>query len=425
MRMTRSFALAGAVILGCWLMCPDARARSGTDSLLEEGTKLNAEGRYRAAIELLTPGSGDSVTGPVAFTLGTAYSALNDFKNARRFLQKAVDLLPERIGYRFQLARLLVQVSLAGEAADQYETILARDSSFLPAIYQLGLLMYERRDYGRAADYFRRIVRLNPADFISQYYLGACYATMERPDSARYVLSACVTLQPTYTPAVALLASLYFSKPDYRQALRLYSRAVQLRPDNADLLYREGLCHEKLSDYASAIRAYRTAIRNDTAHVHAWAHLGQALFQIGKYDSAIAAYEQAVRLEEDNPTILVNIALAWERKDSLERAAQSFERAVRACQPDQIARLYSQLAALRFNAKQFGKAKDAYRRALQVDPTFTSSRFFLAVAHDQLKEYALAREAYRSFLRQAGSDSTMADKARTARDRLEMLGRRR
>ncbi len=421
----RTFACAGTVMIGCLLIRVDARGGDGADSLAALGARLNAEGRYRAAIEHLSRVPEDSVTGPVAFSLGTAYSALNDFRSARRYLEKAVDLEPDRIGYRFQLARLLMQISLGGEAADEYAAILRRDSTFLPAMYQLGLLFYERREYAQAAGYFQRIVRLSPSDFLSQYYLGACYATMEKPDSARYVLSACITFQPAYTPAVALLASLYFSMPEYRQALRLYTRAVQLRPDNADLLYREGLCHEKLSDYSSAIRAYGSAIRIDSGHVHAYAHLGQAFFQTGKYDSAIAAFEHAVRLEEDNPSLLVNIALAWERKDSIDRAAEAFVRAVRACQPDQIARLYGQLAALRFNAKQYRKAKEAYRRSLQVDPTFAPSRFFLAVTHEQLKEYGPARVAYRKFLREASSDSTLADKVRTARSRLEVLGRRR
>ncbi len=421
----RIFACAGAAVIVCLLVRFEARGGVGADSLAALGSKLNAEGRYQSVIELLSRVSEDSSTGPVAFALGTAYSALNDFRNARRLLEKAVDLEPDRIGYRFQLARLLVQVSLGGEAADEYAAILRRDSTFLPAMYQLGLLLYERREYAQAAEYFQRIVRLNPSDFLSQYYLGACYATMEKPDSARYVLSACVTLQPAYTPAVALLASRYFARPDYQQALRLYTRAVQLRPGNADLLYRQGLCHEKLSDYASAIRAYGSAIRIDSGHVHAYAHLGQAFFQTGKYDSAIAAFEHAVRLEEDNPSLLVNIALAWERKDSIDRAAEAFSRAVRACQPDQIARLYGQLAALRFNARQFRKAKEAYRRSIQVDPSFAPSRFFLAVTHDQLKEYGPARVAYREFLREANTDSTLAEKVRTARSRLEVLERRR
>ncbi len=417
-RMITGLAVCGMVVI-------DAGAQSRIDSLSELGARLFAEGRYRDAIGVLSPVHVDTAGAPIAYILGSSYGALNDFRNGRLYLQKAVELQPQRIGYRFQLARMLVQVSLAGEAEDQYQVILGQDSTFLPAIFQLGLLTYERREYRRASEHFQRIVRMNPRDFLSLYYLGACFATMEQPDSARYVLSACVTLQPSYTPAVALLASLYFAKPDYGQALRLYSRAVQSRPDNADLLYRKGLCHEKLSDYTEAIAVFRSAIAIDTAHVHAYAHLGQVYFQMAKYDSAIAAYEHAVRLEEDNPSLYVNIALAWERQDSIERSASSFEHAVQACQPDQIARLYAQLAALRFNAKQFRKARDAYRRSLQVDPNFLPARYFLAVTYDQLKEYNPAREAYRAFLRQSGSDSTFSDKVSAARNRLGVLDRRR
>ena len=406
------------------LLGAGAHAQSGVDTLAALASKLYAEGNYREAIRLGGAVAADTANGRLAFALGASYAALNDFQNARTYLERAVSLRPQETGYRFHLARLLVQLSMAGEATDHYEAILDQDSTFLPALYQLGLLMYERREYPRAAGYFQRIIRINPRDFLSQYYLGACYATMEQPDSARYVLSACVTLQPSYTPAVALLASLYFAKGEYAQSLRLYTRASRLRPDNADLLYRKGLCQEKLSDYREAIGAFRSATVIDTAHVHAYAHLGQSYFQMGKYDSAIAAYEEAVRLEEDNPSFLVNIALAWERRDSIERAAASFERAVRACQPDQIARLYAQLAALRFNAKQYREAKEAYRRALQIDPSSLTARFFIAVTHDQLKEYARARDAYRLFLRQAGADTTFVEKVRTAKHRMEVLQRR-
>jgi tetratricopeptide (TPR) repeat protein len=232
-------------------------------------------------------------------------------------------------------------------------------------------------------------------------------------------------LNPTYVPAIALLASLYYSKPDYAEALRLYLRATALRPDNADLLYRRGLCEERLDRPREALASFGAAINRDSTHVHAYAHIGQVWFQLGKYDSSIMAFERAVALEEDNPSLYVNIALAWERRDSLERAAHAFGRAIKAHQPDQIAKVYSQLAALYFNAKQMRKARDAYRRSLQVDPSYSLSQFYLAVTHDELGEHQTAVREYRKFLKLAAGDSTMADKVKAARNRVVVLEKRR
>lgn len=399
-----------------------ARAAPGApDSLAEAGLRYYLEGQYRYAIQSLTSASADSLTARVAFYLGSSYAALNDVAGGRRYLEIAVNRQPENTGYRFRLGQLLAQGGEPAQAETQFNAVLSKDSTYLPAIYQLGLLAHDRKDFDAAIQLFQKLLTLNPHDYLSQYYLGSAMVSRGTFDSARAVLSSCISLNPSYTPAIALLASLYYLKPDYREALRLYRRAIAQRPDNASYWYSVGLCYEKLDDGYSAVDAYRTAAQHDTTDALILAHLGQAWFQIKRFDSAATSYARATVLDPDNPTLLVNLALSWQRLDSINRAASAFQQAIRAHEPEKIGRTYGQLGALLFIAERYRDARQAYRRSLQIDPLNLESQFYLALVYDHLSDLRAARDAYRRFVRNASAVPAMKEKLAVASKRLKLL----
>jgi tetratricopeptide (TPR) repeat protein len=391
------------------------------DSLFQAAVVSYYEGAYARVIDLLQPSAGTLRSPKADYYLGSSFAALNDPQNAIRYLRMAVDSSARDIPYRFQLAKSLYAYGAAVDARTEYRLILEQDSAFLPALFNLGTLCFDSRDFGSAADLFSRAVRLNPRDYLSYYNLGASLVNLGKPDSAMQFLRASMALNLRYVPCLSLLASVYYKRKEYQDAGRLYGMIVARDSGNADSWARWGYCMEKLREPEWAVRCFRNASKLDTTNALYCARLGQAYFELKNFDSAAVSYSRAASLEEDNPVLFLNAGLAYASLDSLESALDAFHRSYVASHTERLGLLYSQIAGVYYKQKRFRRAEGSYLKALQYDPGNKRSVFFLAHSQDELRNFRGAAASYSRFLKLAGGEAAYADLVPYARKRLREL----
>ena len=397
--------------------------RQGADSLLRRAAALYAEGSYTEVVGMLSMITPDSLSAPEVFYLGTSYAALGDFRNSTRYLRASVSLAASHNGYRFQLARVLAQGGLVQDAKAQFEILLAGETPFLPAFINYGILLYEDGDYRGAAAAFEQSILLNPRDYTACYYLGSCLDRLGLPDSAMTYLAASLTLNPAYTPAGRLLASLYYARKDYQQSLLLYERLCKQRPRNPDYWYKAGLCSERLGSDQLAMDLFRHAAALDSTEALYPAHIGQIFFGHRSFDSSAAAYRQAVSLDAGNPVLLLNLGLSFARMDSTGPAIDAFTRSAAAHQVEKAAVAYIQLATVYYNARRYRKARTAYARALMLDPSNLEALFFIGFTLEQLGARDAARTAFTKYLQAAENEPSLEKRIAMVKERLQKLTR--
>jgi tetratricopeptide (TPR) repeat protein len=398
-----------------------ADSLSVVDGRLQEAAALYNEGSYARVIDLLQPSGGMILSPKANYYIGSSFAALNDPQNAIRYLRMAVDSSQGETACRFQLARSLNAFGATGDARVQYRLILAKDSAFLPALFNLGTLCFDGRDFAGAADLFTKAVRLNPRDYLSFYNLGASLVNLGKSDSAMQFLRAGLALNVRYVPCLSLLASLYYKRKEYQDAERLYGMIVARDSLNADFWARRGYCMEKLGDPARAVICFRNASKLDTSNSTYFARLGQAYFESKEFDSAAVSYLRAASLEEDNPILYLNAGLAYARMDSLDPALGAFHSSYRASHTERLGFLYSQIAGAYYKQKRFRPAEQAYANALVYDPLNKRAIFFLAHSLDEIREPGRAAAAYGRFLKAARGDPSQADIVPYAKKRLREL----
>jgi len=395
------------------------------DSRLQAAAALYNEGSYARVIDLLQPSVGFVLSPKANYYIGSSFAALNDPQNAIRYLRMAVDSSQGEIASRFQLARSLNAYGAAGEARAQYRLILAKDSAFLPALFNLGTLCFDGRDFAGAADLYTRAVRLNPRDYLSCYNLGASLVNLGKSDSAMQFLRASLALNVRYVPCLSLLASLYYKRKEYQDAERLYGMITARDSLNADFWARRGYCMEKLGDPGRAVLCFRNASKLDTTNSTYVARLAQAYFESKEFDSAAVSYLRAASIEEDNPVLYLNAGLAYARMDSLDPALGAFHSSFRASHTERLGFLYNQIAGVYYKQKRFRAAGQAYTRAIGYDPLNKRAIFFLAHSLDEIREPVRAAAAYGRFLKAAAGDPSQDDIIPYAKKRLrELSGRK-
>ncbi|MBI3586932.1 MAG: tetratricopeptide repeat protein [Ignavibacteriales bacterium] len=382
----------------------DQQARK--DSLFQAGIQQYSEGRYAEAVSTLLSARPDSSSPKTMFFVGMSYASLNDFQNAKKFFQAVVERDSTNVPYRSMYARFLIQSGALVEGRQHYETAFAFDSTYTPVLFQLGLVYNDQRMHEEAADKFRRIVEINPRDFLSYYYLGNAMVALGKQDSARVCLRISSELNPNFVPAIAVLGSLYYAIKDYAKALELYQNAFSQRPNNADYANRIGLCYRQVNDYPNAISFFKKATEIDSLTATYAANLGHAYFHENKHDSSVVAYEKAIVIDNQNPLYLTNLALVYQQMDSVKLAARTFQKAVAVSHPEDIGYIYYQLGSMYYNRKQYKEAVSAYQRSVEFDPSNVQSQFFLGFAFEQLHDASMALKNYQKYLTLTSNDTT-------------------
>ncbi len=89
------------------------------------------------------------------------------FTVSKSYYQKAIDLMPYSLEAKFGIIYPAAALGNWEQVITHYNKILEIDPENSTANYRMGLIFYERKDYNKALDYFKKVVNLYPFDYDS------------------------------------------------------------------------------------------------------------------------------------------------------------------------------------------------------------------------------------------------------------------
>jgi len=174
-------------------------------------------------------------------------------------------------------------------------------------------------------------------------------------------------------------------------------------------LYTDALALYEKGQIKQAIEKLETVIRQYPNYPDVHNALGLAYSIAGNYDDAILSFKKATQLNPSYIEAYVNMAIIQNEQCKFEDAKESFEKAAnletkeKGLSPQLKAKLattYSQLGDIYYELQEYAKAKDEYKRAIDVSSTFLDIRLKLAKTHIQLAGYGDAEKLLRDILAQ-------------------------
>ena len=96
------------------------------------------------------------------FNIGQIYAEEKNFPEAINYFQKSLQLNPNSPYTHTQLGLVYEQANKPGNAAKQYKEALRLDSDFIPANYNLGILMFKKGMRVEAKQYFQKVIQKRP-----------------------------------------------------------------------------------------------------------------------------------------------------------------------------------------------------------------------------------------------------------------------
>ena len=164
-------------------------------------------------------------------------------------------------------------------------------------------------------------------------------------------------------------------------AVKSFERALEIKPDYAEVCYNLGITLRELGQFDDAIRSYEKALSIKHAYPNAHNNLGNILLELRQLDTAVDHFEWAVAYKPDFAEAYNNLGITLRALGQPDTAVKHYEKAI-ALNPNYV-QAYNNLG----NAfKELGDRDAAiknFEKALAIQPNYAEVHHNLS----SLKKY--------------------------------------
>ena len=273
---------------------------------------------------------------------GFAELNLKQYAEAAKDLEKAVELQRSSKQDDPNTEGALAQAYLLSEKYQEALPLLVaattRNASQPDAlmIYYRGVAEYKTGKIADAEKSFNSVIKLNPKDSLSPFYLAQIALAKNDIDGAITYLNRATVNDPRMTGAWTLLTSAYLRRAatsqdqakadaDYINAVRSGEALIKLRTDaEAITLFGQALIGAK--QYARAAAALEKASTAPDATSITFYLLGVAHSRAANFPKAIAALETAAKKSPDDVNVYRELGYAYEVSKQYAKALAAYQK---------------------------------------------------------------------------------------------------
>jgi tetratricopeptide (TPR) repeat protein len=318
-------------------------------------------------------------------------------KRLAGFLEKYPDSRDVRLGY----ARMLVFDKRYPEARAEFEAIFKRFPKDTDAVYAVGLLAFQAKEYAVAEANLKRLLELGYRDANSvRYTLGQIaeeqkdwpraiewYKVIERGEQAlparmrtanaiakqgkleearAYLRGVNVQGEPQRVQLLVAESQLLREANLHREAFDLLGQALAKSPDQPDLLYDHALTAEKLDRFDVLEASLKRLIQLKPDHAHAYNALGYSYAERNvRLTEAKQLIEKALEFAPADFFIIDSLGWVLFRMGDLKGAALQLRRAWEGRSDGEIG---AHLGEVLWALGEREEARRIWQEALQVSP---------------------------------------------------------
>ncbi len=144
------------------------------------------------------------------------------------------------------LGELYLQREENSRAEEQFTKVLAKDPQNISALYGLVQIAISRGEFGQAAGFYEKIIEKNKTDLSMLDNLGLLYLKMNEPKKALEIYQNLFAINDAYAKGHANAGLAYAFLGDADNALREWTRALELDPSMKEAAQNKKLLEDAL-----------------------------------------------------------------------------------------------------------------------------------------------------------------------------------
>jgi tetratricopeptide (TPR) repeat protein len=262
-------------------------------------------------------------------------------------------------------------------AIKEFEKILKMDPADEDALFNLGFIFSDMRQYKNAYAIFKKLINTNPKHTEAYNSLGLLFARQGKYSDSLFVYQKGIENNPDAALLYNNMGNLLYNMGRYADALTNFKKAGDLNPAYSERLYHLGIdAFIKGGEMDDAIKKLEEAAKKNMNKAKTIHDLGMAYLEQHMYDKAVASFNQALAIDNNYISAYINLGYAYQHKENYMLAIKALERA--AYLNPKNAKLYNTIGLLYDKMENPDTAVKAYKKAVELDPAYSNAHYMLA-----------------------------------------------
>lgn len=368
--------------------------------------------------------------------LGAGYELIQSerYQEAAREFRAALELNPDLVRARYQLAVCLLALGQLSESRLEFERLRAETSEDTSVLYYLGRLDLMEGNMNSAVERLLQVVSTPPYPDTA-YYLGSAYLKKGNFEAAEKWLKLAAGNSPRDFRIPDHLARTYQRAGRREEAEKAYALSSQLRqryneasrhavacshaletqtfeqaiepcrelldPSDPDRLTTLGMIYGQHGHYAAAVEPLARAAQLDPESYEIQHNLGLTLFRLGRYTEGRGPLERAVALRPDyfGSNALLGAALYALKEDTMAYNVLDHAHQLNPQDQDTSQLLFNVstiLARKNLAAQKYDRALPYLEKAVELRPQEAEAHRQLAQIYERLGRIRKAAQERRA-----------------------------
>lgn len=165
---------------------------------------------------------------------------------------------------------------------------------------------------------------------------------------------------------------------------------IRRKNTNENVLYKKGIEELEHSNYKQAIKLFLRAIAKKSDFFEALLRLGLLYFKLHDYDAAKNCFEKIIETNPDSFIATYNLALTLQMLKLNEESITYYRKAISLNDKDMDS--YFNLGIMSFEKKNYLEALGLFEKAHLLSPNQTATLFYIVKCKDELCMYETSEE---------------------------------
>ncbi|MEM7466142.1 MAG: sulfotransferase [Pseudomonadota bacterium] len=233
----------------------------------------------------------------------------------------------EQILTKFERGESLFAAQNHEHARQLYQSIIAEDKYFLPAIRQLGICELFLGENQKAIVLLEKYGKSAPDDALNFAYLAQAYRAGDQTILARRAIAAALKIERT-ADLFFLAAEIEETLSAFAKAIDFYRKGLEIDPHRPTASLSLAILLKNAGQYREAQLLLEKLTDNAQTSLAAKTNLGNLCHLIGAYELAEQHFSNALR-EERHADILYNLGLCLQQLRKIPQSIECFTETIK------------------------------------------------------------------------------------------------
>ena len=274
------------------------------------------------------------------------------------------------------------------EALNFTKEALKEEPENIELIKLAGLSEVNLEIWHEAKVHFETVVKFNPEDATSWFYLANCYNNLADFISAKNAYLKVIELREEYVEAYKSLCVVLLKLELMDETVEYAKKAQKYAPDDYLFDFVIGTAYLKLKEFEKSIEPFETALKKDSENIATYNSLGTAYMASQRTEDAINCYKKVIERFPENPMGYFNLGSAYQIQQKHQEACEFLKKAVDLDEEDEGFKVAYAMSLIK--TKQYNEAIDIYKKLLVQHPEKENYKFNLISCYEAIGEVETA-----------------------------------